>query len=224
MFFQTKYLSLFRLILNRCKKTHFQSYQVLSILTVLSRVKRKSAAKNTRRKDFIVRNAQRSKVRAFGLIFFVFSVSISNAQSVEVSAGFNRLDYQVGVAYGHRWNQFHLTPKIEFAVTSTFAQRRIFPRLSIGSSYFLVRKGIVDFGPEFVYAYSRQRITTQGKTAHHWNELNLGYRLQVGRTIKFVHSLNGGLINESFYSNALEKRVNYSSLGIYAQIGVSYTF
>lgn len=224
MVFQTKYLSLFRLILNRCKKTHFHWSHVLSILTVLSLARRKSVVKNTRRKGFIVRNAQRFKVRPLVLIFFIFFASNSNAQSVEISAGFNRLDYQIGVAYGHRWNHFHVTSKIEVGPTSTFAQGRIFPRLSIGSSYFLVRKGIVDFGPEFVYAYSRQRITAQAKTAHHWNEFNLGYRLQVGRTIKFVHSLNGGLINESFYSNALEKRVNFNSLGIYAQIGVSYTF
>ena len=197
---------------------------MLSILTAHWHAKRKSAAKNTRRKDFIVRNAQKSKVRVLVSIIFIFTLSISNAQSIEVSAGFNRLDYQVGVAYGHRWNHFHLTPKIEVGVTSTFAQQRFSPRFSVGASYFLVRKGIIDFGPEIVYAYSRQRLTGQGKTAHHWNELNVGYRLHVGRNIKFVHSVNGGWINESFYSNSLGKRVNYSSLGIYAQIGISYTF
>ena len=224
MMFQTKGLSLFRIILNRCKKTRFQWYPMLSILTARWSVKRKIAAKNTRRKDFIVRNAQRSKVRALCSIIFIFTCLMPNAQSIEVSAGFNRLDYQIGVAYGHRWNHFQLTSKLEVGATSTFAQQRFSPRISVGSSYFLVRKGMVDFGPEFVYAYSRQRLTNQGKTAHHWNEMNLGYRLQVGRNLKFVHSANGGWINESFYSNALGKRMNYNSLGIYAQIGISYTF
>lgn len=224
MVIQSIYLSLFRISLNRCRKKHFLSFNVLSILTAPLTVRRKSVARSTRKKAIIVRNVQRSKVRFFISFLFISSVTLSSAQSVEVSAGFNRLDYQIGVAYGHLWSHFHLTSKIEFGATSTFAQGRIFPRFSMGSSYFLVRKGIVDFGPEFVYAYSRQRITPQGKTAHHWNELNLGYRLQVGRTIKFVHSVNGGWINESFYSNSLEKRVNYNTLGIYAQIGVSYTF
>lgn len=202
----------------------FQLFPVLSILTVHWYAKRKSAVRNTRRKDFIVRNAQRSKVRVLVTIIFVFTLLHSNAQSVEVSGGFNRLDYQIGAAYSHRWNRFQLTSKIEVAVTSTFAQRRFFPRISVGSCYFLVRKGIVDFGPEVVYSYSRQRITAQGKTTHHWNEMNIGYRLQVGRNVKFIHSVNGGWINESFYSNILGKRVNFSSLGIYAQIGISYTF
>lgn len=157
-------------------------------------------------------------------IIFICVTSFSNAQSVEVSAGFNRLDYQAGVAYGHRWNHFHLTSKLEFAVTSTFGQRRIMPRISIGSSYFLLRKGLFDFGPEIVYAYSRQKLTAQGKSAHHWNEFYAGYRLQIGRKIKFVHSASGGLINESFYSSISGKTVNFNSLGIYAQIGVSYTF
>jgi len=97
------------------------------------------------------------------------------------------------------------------------------PRISVGSSYFFVRKGLLDFGPEIVYAYSRQKITSNGSTAHSWNEIYAGYRLQVGRMIKFVHSVNGGWINESFYSQTLKKRVNYNSLGIYAQIGISYT-
>lgn len=214
---------MFRLILNKCKKKRFQSFRTLLILTALYCVKRRNAVKNLRRKGCIARNVQRSNVRLLVSIFFIFLIFSSNAQSVELSAGFNRLDYQAGVAYGHRWNHFHLTSKLEFGVTSTFAQRRIMPRLSIGSSYFFVRKGLVDFGPEIVYAYSRQKVTTQGKTAHHWNEIYAGYRLQVGRKIKFVHSVNGGRINESFYSPALEKVVNFNSLGIYAQIGISYT-
>ncbi|MDG1333679.1 MAG: hypothetical protein P8P74_15185 [Crocinitomicaceae bacterium] len=163
-------------------------------------------------------------MRFLVIIIFISFASISNAQSIELSAGFNRLDYQAGVAYGHRWNHFHLTSKLEFGVTSTFGQGRMMPRISVGSSYFLLRKGLVDFGPEIVYAFSRQRITFNSKTAHNWNEIYAGYRLQIGRNIKFVHSVNGGWINESFYSSALGKRVNYNSLGIYAQIGVSYTF
>lgn len=224
MLFQTKFLFLFRPILNRCKKTCFLCYPVLSILTALWRAKRKNAAKITRRRDFIVRNVLRFRLPKLVSVFYLFFVTTLTAQSVEISAGFNRLDYQLGVAYGQRFNDFQLTPKIEFAPTSTFVQGRIFPRFSIGSSYFLVQKGIVDFGPEIVYAYSRQRITNQQNTAHNWNELNLGYRLQVGKTFKFVHSMNGGWINESFYSELIGKRVNYNSLGIYAQIGISYTF
>jgi hypothetical protein len=193
-------------------------------LIALLPAKKRSAVRSLRRKDYIVRNVQRSNVRLLISIIFIFVTSLANAQSVELSAGFNRLDYQTGVGYGHRWNHFHLTSKLEFGVTSTFAQRRITPRISVGSSYFLVRKGLVDFGPEIVYAYSRQKLIIQGKTAHNWNEVYAGYRLQVGRNVKFVHSVNGGWINESFYSSTLGKRVNFNSLGIYAQIGVSYTF
>ena len=192
-------------------------------MTARWHVKKRSAAKSLRRKDYIVRNVQRSNVRLLVSIIFIFVTSLSNAQSVELSAGFNRLDYQAGVGYGHRWNHFHLTSKLEFGVTSTFAQRTIMPRLSVGGSYFFVRKGLVDFGPELVYAYSRQKLTTQG-TAHSWNEIYAGYRLQIGRNIKFVHSLNGGWINESFFNAVFKKRVSFNSLGIYAQIGVSYTF
>lgn len=215
---------MFRLILNRCKSKHFQSFKALSILTALWRAKKRSVAKNSRRKDYIVRNVQKSNVRLLISIIFICVTTFSNAQSVELSAGFNRLDYQAGVGYGHRWNHFHLTSKLEFAVTSTFAQRRIMPRVSVGSSYFFLRKGLVDFGPEITYAYSRQKLTQHGKTAHHWNEIYAGYRLQIGRVIKFVHSASGGWINESFYSSGVNKSVNFNSLGIYAQIGVSYTF
>jgi hypothetical protein len=186
-------------------------------------VKRRSVARSTRRKAIIARNVQSFKVRFVVSLIFIFTLSSSHAQSIELSGGFNRLDYQAGVGYGHRWHHFHLTSKLEFGVTSTFAQGRIMPRVSVGSSYFLVRKGLLDFGPEIVYAYSRQKLTSNNNTAHSWNEIYAGYRLQVGRTIKFVHSINGGWINQSFYSTALEKRVNFNSLGIYAQIGISYT-
>lgn len=219
-----KYLFLFRLILNRCKKKHFQLFRFYQFLIAQLTARKKSVAKNTRRKGRIVKNVPNSSVRSFVLISFLFFCLNSNAQSIEVSAGFNRLDYQTGIAYGHRWHDFHLTPKFEVGVTSTAGQQRFFPRLSVGTSYLFLKKGLLDFGPEVVYAVSRQRLTISAKTAHYWNELNVGYRLQVGRTVKFVHSLNGGWINESFYSEVVQRRVNYSSLGIYAQIGVSYTF
>lgn len=223
MIFRRKPLFLFRLILNRCKKTHFLFFKMQSNSTARSIAKRRSAARNLKRKAYIVRNVQNFKVRLVVSLIFVFIFSSSHAQSIELSGGFNRLDYQAGIAYGHRWNQFHLTSRLEFGVTSTFAQGRVMPRISLGSSYFLVRKGLFDFGPELVYSYSRQKLTPSGATAHSWNEVYAGYRLQIGRMIKFVHSVNGGWINESFYSPVLDKRVNYNSLGIYAQVGISYT-
>ncbi|MFK7784657.1 MAG: hypothetical protein AB8B56_06070 [Crocinitomicaceae bacterium] len=214
---------MFRLILNRCRKKHFLLFRTRLNSTVLSNAKRRSAARSLKRKAYIVKNVQNFNVRLLVSLIFIFTLSLTHAQSIELSGGFNRLDYQAGVAYGHRWNHFHLTSKLEFGVTSTFAQRRIMPRVSIGSSYFLVRKGLFDFGPEVVYSYSRQKITLNGNTAHSWNEVYVGYKLQIGRMIKFVHSLNGGWINQSFYSTTLDQRVNFNSLGIYAQIGISYT-
>lgn len=224
MLFKLKCLFLFRLILNRCKKKPFLSFKTSFPLIAHLHVKKRSVAKSTRRKVSIVRSAQRSNLQFLVSLVFSFFISSVSAQSIELSAGANRLDYQIGVAYGHRWNHFHLIPKLEFGVTSTVAQRRVFPRMSIASSYLFVKKESLDFGPEVVYALSRQKLTNQGKTAHYWNELYAGYRLQVGRKLKFVHSANGGWINESFFSELLKKRVNYSSLGIYVQIGVSYTF
>ena len=223
MIFQIKPLFLFRLILNRCKETFFHSFKILLNSTALLSAKRRSAAKSTRRKAIIVRNAQSSSVRFVVSLMLLFSLHSCLAQSIELSGGFNRLDYQAGVAYGHRWHHFHLTSKLEFGVTSTFGQGRIMPRVSIGSSYFLVRKGLLDFGPEITYAYSRQKITPNSATAHSWNEMYVGYRLQVGRITKFVHSMSGGWVNQSFYSTTLGERVNFNSLGIYAQIGISYT-
>ncbi len=223
MRFQLKYLFLFRLILNRCKKTHLQTLRFFPILIAPWCAKRRNAVRNTRRKAITVRNAQSCSVRFSLIILCVLCSLNANAQSIEVSGGFNRLDYQMGIGYGHRWEDFQLTSKLEVGVTSTVAQRRFFPRLSVGTSYLFLQKGIVDFGPELVYAISRQQLTTSSKTAHFWNEVNMGYRLQVGRTIKFVHSLNGGWINESFYSEVVNRRINYNSLGLYAQIGVSYT-
>ena len=187
-------------------------------------VRKRSVAKNIRASLCIARNAQSYRLSAFSILIFLFFLTTSNAQSVEVSAGFNRLDYQVGAGYSHRWGALFLTSKMEVAVTSTFAQKRFAPRLSVGASYLLLKKGQFEFGPELVYAYSRQRLTNNHKTAHHWNELNIGYRLQVGGKFKFVHSLNGGWINESFYTNSGNERVNYNNLGVYAQVGVSYTF
>lgn len=224
MRFHLKYLFLFRLILNRCKKTHLRTLRPFQFLTALWHAKRKSVARNTRRKAIIVRNVQSCSVRFSLIIFLTFLSFHSNAQSIEVSGGFNRLDYQLGVAYGHRWHDIHLTSKFEMGVTSSVAQGRFFPRVSVGTSYLFLKQGLLDFGPEFVYAISRQRISSSSNTAHLWNELYVGYRLQIGRTIKFVHTLNGGWINQSFYSEVVNRRVNYNSLGLYAQIGVSYTF
>ena len=98
-------------------------------------VRKRSAAKNIRASLCIARNAQSYRLSAFSTLIFLFFLASSNAQSVEVSAGFNRLDYQVGAGYSQRWGALFLTSKMEVAVTSTFAQKRFAPRLSVGTSY-----------------------------------------------------------------------------------------
>ena len=185
---------------------------------------KRNAARNTRKRGNTVKSVQRSKDLFLSLIFSVVVVGSVNGQSIELSAGFNRSDYQVGIGYGHQVERFLLVPKVELGVNSTFASGRLFPRISIGTTYFALKKNRFELGPELTYAYSRQRLTTNHKSAHHWNELNLGYRLQFGERIKFVHALSGGWFNEFFKSETAGKIVSYHSLGYYAQIGISYTF
>lgn len=199
-------------------------YNAPSNFRVLSSAVRKSAARNTRKKDCIVRSVPRFKHSFFFLFFLMLGASVSQAQSLELSMGFNRLDYQLGVGYGHRVNDFYFSPKLEMGLNSSFASGRFFPRISLGSTYFLLTSKRFELGPELTYAYSRQRLTFNGKTAHHWNELNLGYRLQFGNRVKLVHSASGGWLNELFYSEVAGRIVNFHSIGYYAQIGISYTW
>ena len=215
---------MFRISLNRCKRRFFHLFQILSLLTVLCYARNRSVVRNTRKKVIIVRNARRFRLQiiSFSLLFFI--VSHARAQSAEITIGLNRLDYQLGIGYGHHWRHFQFTPKFEIGMTSTFKQSRLFPRYSIGTGYFVLRSKTLELGPELTYAYSRLRLTNNGKTAHHWNEILFGYRLQVGRAIKLVHSANCGWMNESFYNNTLNKRVNFNSFGFYAQVGFNYTF
>lgn len=183
---------------------------------------KRNAARNTRKRENTVKSALRFKQSLLSVILCVVAGSVSG-QSIELSAGFNRSDYQVGIGYGHQVERFLFSPKVELGVNSTFASGRLFPRVSFGTCYFALKTKRFELGPELTYAYSRQRITTNHKTAHNWNELNLGYRLQFGERIKFVHAISGGWFNEFFKSETAGKIVSYHSLGYYAQIGISYT-
>ncbi len=184
---------------------------------------KRNVAKSTRKRVSTVRSAPRFKHSFLCFLFFIVAGSV-NGQSLELTTGFNRSDYQVGIGYGHREERFLFVPKVELGVNSTFASGRLFPRISFGTSYFALKKNQFELGPELTYAYSRQRLTSSHKTAHHWNELLVGYRLQFGSRIKFVHSVSGGWFNELFASDVAGKVVSYHSLGYYAQIGISYTF
>lgn len=199
-------------------------YIVLSNLRAHLIAVKKNAARNTRKRDTTVKNVRKSNHSFIALFFPLLVGGAVNAQSLELSVGFNRLDYQIGIGYGQKIERFLVTPKLELGMNSTFASGRFFPRISMGTAYFALKKNRFELGPELTYAYSRQRLTASHKTAHHWNELNLGYRLQVGERIRFVHSASGGWLNELFGSDVAGKVVSYHSAGYYVQIGISYTW
>lgn len=145
-------------------------------------------------------------------------------KQVGLAFGMSRLDFFSGCYFSKEFRNVQPFTSAEFGVNRSIFQKRIFPRLSVGVKYFAVDKEKFHFGPYISHSYSFLKINANSSHFHHWNELYVGTRTEVGDKWRFTNSIATGWMNERFYSQTTKKITGVNSLGFFANIGLSYVW
>lgn len=168
--------------------------------------------------------------RLLFIFLFLFSIHQNSIaqdslfRKVDVHFGMTRMDFFTGVQYSmqvHQWQPFVM---LETGINRTFFQNRIYPRVSLGSAYFFLKKGKYKFGPQVSYSYSVLRINKNTSHYHQWNEVYLGSRIEFGSKFRFTNVISGGWMNERFYNQLTNKRSGVNALGFYFNFGICYVW
>jgi hypothetical protein len=172
--------------------------------------------------------------RFLGLLLFIFLVKFSSLaqnlasndlkKQVGFAFGMSRLDFFSGFYYSKELRYIQPFASAEFGVNRSVFQKRFFPRLSVGANCFVISTKKFHFGPYISHSYSFLKVNANSNHFHHWNELYIGTRTEVGNKLRFTNSIATGWMNERFYSQTTNRVTGVNSLGFFANIGLSYVW
>lgn len=135
-----------------------------------------------------------------------------------------RLDFFTGFRYARSFDKLVPFCTAEMGINRTIFQSRFFPKLGIGTSYFLLNKPKLKIGPQLSYGHSVLKVNSASNHYHNWNELYMGGRLEIGSKIRFTLDVNGGLLNERYYNQFSKEKEGLNSLGFNGNIGLLYVW
>jgi hypothetical protein len=162
-------------------------------------------------------------------IFFLFNSIQAKSQdslnnSIGIQLGIARLDFFTGFRYARSFDKLVPFCTAEMGINRTIFQSRFFPKLGIGTSYFLLNKPKLKIGTQLSYGHSVLKVNSASNHFHNWNELYLGGRLEIGSKIRLTIEANSGLLNERYYNQFSKKKEGLNSLGFNGNIGLLYVW
>ncbi|MEN9998451.1 MAG: hypothetical protein RI922_1441 [Bacteroidota bacterium] len=160
----------------------------------------------------------------FLLAFSLRSHGQEDKNRLGIQVGFNRMDFQVGLMY--KYDHYALKPfaSLEFGMNRTFFQHRIFPRVTFGGEYCLIKGKNLQVGPQLSYSYSFLKVNKISSHMNKYNELYGGLYLCAGGKLQFKMALLTGWQNERFYSTVTNKMSGANTLGFTMNLGLNYAF
>ena len=132
------------------------------------------------------------------------------------------MDFFSGFSFAKDMNKTQPFTSFEIGINRTIFQSRLFPKITLGCSYWLLKKNKIRLGPQLSYAFSILKINLNSSHFNQWNELYAGLRIEVGSKVRFFTVLSGGWMNERYFSTFDQRYVGVNSLGFNPFIGICY--
>lgn len=161
-------------------------------------------------------------ILVFLLAFSFHSRGQVGVNRLGLQVGINRMDFQVGLMY--KYDHYLLKPfaSLELGLNRTFFQNRIFPRVTFGGEYCLIKGEKLHVGPQLSYSYSLLKVNKISIHINQYNELYGGLYLCAGGKLQFKMALLTGWQNERFYSTVTTKMSGANTLGFTMNLGLNY--
>ena len=148
--------------------------------------------------------------------------TLKNKLSFQV--GMTRMDFFSGFSFAQERDRFQPYTSLETGINRTIFQSRLFPKITLGCAYWLLKKNKYRFGPQLSYACSILKVNLNSSHLNQWNELYVGLRIEVGSKVRFFTVLSGGWMNERYFSTFDQRYVGVNSLGFNPYFGVCYAW
>lgn len=163
------------------------------------------------------------------ILFFCLNVQCFKAQDtlsnkIDLQVGITRMDFFGGIQYARKMRSFQAFSAFEIGINRSIFQSRFYPKISLGSAYFLIDKRKFCLGPQLSYAYSLLKVNKNTTHVHHWNEVYAGLRLEVGARFKFISVVSGGWMNERYFNQIEQRYAGVNSLGYNVKLGLCYAW
>ncbi len=160
-------------------------------------------------------------VAVLAFISLPSSTVFAQNQSVSTSIGITRFDFFHSFEYEYQPTKFSFSAGIGYGINRSIFQKHFYPRITVGSTYYLVNKEKFQIGPHVTYALSFIRLTPNSKM-NYWNEFNGGLQWSYGNKWKIGQTILVGYISESHFSTIDQKRVSAATINYYFSIALKY--
>ncbi|GEM_PF-2013523 len=166
----------------------------------------------------------------FLLSFFLFVSTLGVAQeneigtSVSVRSGWNPYDIFIGLECQKQIHQHLFFSAVELGARRSFYQSEMYPRISLGWNYLLLKRDMFQLGPGIQYMYSNLNVGSEYESLHQWHEFDLNLRFQTNGSIKFYVFPYVGWSSENYRDAIAEAKISHGTIGYGCVMGVGYGF
>ena len=164
------------------------------------------------------------KILVLFLLISTSGFTQSFTKQIGVLGSITRMDYFVGVNAFFIKKRLVIGTDVMFGANRTFAQQRIFPRISLIAGWQLLDKKAIEIWPELKVVNSMLNLKVVSNNIHFWQEYLLGFRFSIGNKLRFNLSSHTGWINENFKDQLTHSRMNVGTIGYEGSIGLSYAW
>lgn len=155
------------------------------------------------------------------LVLLPLNPIYSQTQTVSTSLSITRFDFFHAFEYEFQPSKFAFSAGLGYGINRTIFQKRFYPRMTLGSTYYWLNKERFQIGPHINYAFSFIRLTPASKL-NEWNELNAGLQWSYGNKWKIGQTIVLGYVSESHYSTIENKRVHARTLNYFISLALKY--
>lgn len=162
--------------------------------------------------------------------FFLFTSTLVLAQeneigsSVSVRSGWSPYDIFIGLEYQKQIHQQLFFSALELGARRSFYQSEMYPRISLGWNYFLLKRDKFQLGPGIQYMYSNLRVGSEKESLHQWHEFELNLRFQTNKRVKFYAFPYVGWSSEYYRDVITDTKENHGTIAYGCIMGVGYGF
>lgn len=158
----------------------------------------------------------------FSPTFIIFSQEKESVPRISTSFGVTRFDIFHSVGFSRNFKRFQPEIAFSYGINRTIFQQRLFPKMSISTTYNFVQKEKIEVGPIVYYAFSVLKLNASSSKRNYWNEFYGGIEWNYGDKWKIGQQLTAGYFVENYFNTIHSKRLNVSNWGYYFNIKLTH--
>jgi hypothetical protein len=167
----------------------------------------------------------RNRFNKFSVLFcFLMMVlnSFEQNNQIGMSLSYARMDAFHGIQYSRVFSRCKQQLAVEWGVNRSYLQRRFFPRITMTTSWPILKKVPYQIAPLLSYGYALLKTNQSAKRHHQWHEIYGGLTVEVGNRWKGIVTLSGGWLMEQYFNAFLNRQSLAQTLGFNGTVSLVY--